>query len=81
METNALISDGVGLEELDKMVTAHGMPVGPITLADEVGIDVANHVREFLMKADLGVRMTGGGKEGATAMSDLVAAGFLGKKT
>lgn len=36
METTALISDGVGLEELDKMVKAHGMPVGPVTLADEV---------------------------------------------
>jgi 3-hydroxyacyl-CoA dehydrogenase len=38
METTALISDGVGLEELDKMVKAHGMPVGPITLADEVRV-------------------------------------------
>ena len=32
----ALIGDGVGLEALDKMVQARGMPVGPITLADEV---------------------------------------------
>lgn len=81
METDALISHGVGLEELDKMVTAYGMPVGPITLGDEVGIDVANHVREFLMNADLGVRMTGGGREGVNAMNDLVANGMLGKKT
>ena len=36
METTALIAHGVGLEELDKMVKAAGMPVGPITLADEV---------------------------------------------
>jgi enoyl-CoA hydratase/long-chain 3-hydroxyacyl-CoA dehydrogenase len=81
METTALIADGVGLEELDKMVTAHGMPVGPITLADEVGIDVANHVREFLANADMGVRMTGGGKEGVNPLRDLVEQGMLGKKT
>ena len=35
----------------------YGMPVGPITLVDEVGIDVANHVRTFLSSADMGARM------------------------
>ena len=37
-----------------------GMPVGPITLSDEVGIDISNHVGSFMSKADLGVRMAGG---------------------
>ena len=37
-----------------------GMPVGPITLSDEVGIDISNHVGSFMSKADLGVRMNGG---------------------
>ena len=36
------------------------MPVGPITLSDEVGIDISNHVGDFMSKADLGVRMHGG---------------------
>jgi enoyl-CoA hydratase/long-chain 3-hydroxyacyl-CoA dehydrogenase len=36
------------------------MPVGPITLSDEVGIDISNHVGSFMSKADLGVRMNGG---------------------
>jgi enoyl-CoA hydratase/long-chain 3-hydroxyacyl-CoA dehydrogenase len=55
------------------------MPVGPITLADEVAIDVANHVREFLASADMGVRMTGG-PEGINPLRDLVDRGILGKK-
>jgi len=36
------------------------MPVGPITLSDEVGIDISCHVGTFMAKADLGVRMNGG---------------------
>ena len=39
----------------------------------QVGIDVANHVREFLCNADMGVRMTGGGNPDKTApMAELV---------
>ena len=45
---------------LDNSMTKFGMPVGPVTLADEVGIDVASHVASFLSEADLGVRMSGG---------------------
>ena len=37
-----------------------GMPVGPITLCDEVGIDISYHVSSFMSKADLGIRMAGG---------------------
>ena len=46
----------------------------------KVGMDVANHVRNFLAAADLGVRMTGGGSRG-NPMQELVDMGCLGKKT
>lgn len=36
VETCALVEAGVGLEKLDKVMKSYGLPVGPITLADEV---------------------------------------------
>lgn len=36
VETCALVEAGVGLEQLDKVMKSYGLPVGPITLADEV---------------------------------------------
>ena len=47
-------------------------------MTDEVGIDVSNHVGQFMSKADLGVRMQGGNPE---LMQKMVAAGFLGRKS
>lgn len=54
-----------------------GMPVGPITLSDEVGIDVSNHVGKFMANADLGDRMKGGNP---AFMAEMVARGMLGRK-
>lgn len=78
VEVSALVKDGVPLETLDKAVTNFGMPVGPITLADEVGIDVSSHVASFLSKADLGVRMEGGD---VSLMKNMMEKGWLGKKS
>ncbi|KAI9908926.1 hypothetical protein PsorP6_015122 [Peronosclerospora sorghi] len=50
-ETLALVSDGVEPAKLDKLITKWGLPVGPITLADEVGLDAAYHVNQTLSKA------------------------------
>ena len=72
------MKDGVQLEALDKAMKNFGMPVGPVTLADEVGIDVTSHVANFLSKADLGVRMTGGD---ITFMENMIEKGWLGKKS
>ncbi|CAM9455404.1 unnamed protein product, partial [Choristocarpus tenellus] len=69
VETFALVEAGVGLEELDKVMKAYGLPVGPITLADEVGMDVAFHVQNFLSSADMDVRMDGGN---VAIMGDMV---------
>jgi len=78
VEVSALARDGASLELLDKSMTNFGMPVGPVTLADEVGIDVSNKVANFLSDADLGVRMTGGD---ISLMGDMVEKGWLGRKS
>lgn len=78
IEVSALVKDGIGLEVLDEAMKKFGMPVGPITLADEVGVDIAYHVANFLSKADLGVRMSGGD---VTLMGNMVEKGWLGKKS
>eukprot|EP00536_Pseudo-nitzschia_multiseries_P007701 jgi/Psemu1/240487/estExt_Genewise1.C_1830085 len=78
VEVSALVCDGVSLDKLDKSVKNFGMPVGPVTLADEVGIDVTSHVASFLSNADLGVRMDGGNID---LMKNMIAKGWLGKKS
>jgi 3-hydroxyacyl-CoA dehydrogenase/enoyl-CoA hydratase/3-hydroxybutyryl-CoA epimerase len=40
--------DGHSLEAIDAAATGFGMPIGPIELADRVGLDVALHVAEIL---------------------------------
>lgn len=57
-ECMALLQQGVDPQRLDQVMTDFGFPVGPISLADEVGIDVAGHVQTFL-GANLGSRMQG----------------------
>lgn len=79
-ETFSLISHGVKIDHLNKVIQNYGMPVGPITLVDEVGIDVANHVKEFLTAADMGVRMSVGDADG-DVLGEMVEKGWLGKKT
>jgi enoyl-CoA hydratase/long-chain 3-hydroxyacyl-CoA dehydrogenase len=43
VEVSALVRDGVELEAVVKAMQNFGMHVDPITLADEVGIDVTSH--------------------------------------
>ncbi|MFT3774574.1 MAG: fatty acid oxidation complex subunit alpha FadJ [Minicystis sp.] len=56
-EASYLLTEGVSIEAIDKAMTAWGWPVGPVTLLDEVGIDVAAHVGPIMVAA-FGERMT-----------------------
>ncbi len=46
-----LLDEGYRIEDLDRAMSDWGMPVGPMALADEVGIDVANKVAHILAEA------------------------------
>lgn len=51
MEALRLVLEGVAIEEVDGALEHFGMPVGPIKLMDEVGIDVGAHIVETLNQA------------------------------
>ncbi len=55
-EAAYLLAEGADIAELDKALVEFGFPVGPITLLDEVGIDVAHKVGP-IMEAAYGKRM------------------------
>ena len=77
-ETLLMIEEGVAIEELDKQMKKKGMPVGPVALMDEVGIDVGAHV----MSGDL--LEYAKQREGAKismGVINMYEAGLLGKKT
>jgi 3-hydroxyacyl-CoA dehydrogenase/enoyl-CoA hydratase/3-hydroxybutyryl-CoA epimerase len=56
-EASWMLAEGIPVEEIDQAAMAFGFPVGPITLLDEVGIDVAEKVGH-IMHAAFGDRMT-----------------------
>ncbi len=51
LEALWLLDEGRRIEELDRAMTDWGMPVGPVELTDEVGIDVAIKVAHILHEA------------------------------
>ena len=55
-EAGRLLDEGASIEAVDAALTAFGFPVGPITLLDEVGIDVGGKVGVVLSEA-FGARM------------------------
>jgi 3-hydroxyacyl-CoA dehydrogenase/enoyl-CoA hydratase/3-hydroxybutyryl-CoA epimerase len=48
IEAGALFENGVSIEKLDETMLDFGMPMGPLRLIDEVGVDVSLHVAKTL---------------------------------
>lgn len=65
--------DGYDFETIDDAATRFGMPVGPIELADRVGLDVALHVARILREVS--------GVEPPASLQRLVEQGRLGAKS
>jgi 3-hydroxyacyl-CoA dehydrogenase/enoyl-CoA hydratase/3-hydroxybutyryl-CoA epimerase len=73
-EAAHLLEEGVAVDVIDKAMKDFGFPVGPITLLDEVGIDVGAKVQKILHHA-FGARM-----DPPPSMAKLIADGRLGRK-
>jgi 3-hydroxyacyl-CoA dehydrogenase/enoyl-CoA hydratase/3-hydroxybutyryl-CoA epimerase len=72
MEAVILESEGVPAPSIDQAALDFGMPMGPLELADTVGLDICLHVGEIL-----GAHF---GSEVPARLRELVAKGALGKK-
>jgi 3-hydroxyacyl-CoA dehydrogenase / enoyl-CoA hydratase / 3-hydroxybutyryl-CoA epimerase len=76
LEALVMLDAGLKKEAIDKTAKDFGMPMGPIELADEVGLDVCLHVAETL-RGSLNREMP----EAPQWLRDKVAKGELGKKS
>jgi 3-hydroxyacyl-CoA dehydrogenase/enoyl-CoA hydratase/3-hydroxybutyryl-CoA epimerase len=56
-EASYILFEGAPVEAIDQAMTSWGWPVGPLTLVDEVGMDVAAHVGPIMVAA-FGERMS-----------------------
>ena len=67
METFRYLEEGNAIEKIDKAMLSFGMPVGPIRLTDEVGIDIP-----YKIFKGMGIRQE--------TLANVVEAGHLGLK-
>lgn len=74
-EAVRLFVDGVSPVRIDRLLVKFGMPMGPFTLLDEVGLDIGAHVARSLFDG-YGVRMTP-----TDALGSMMGPERLGKKT
>jgi len=75
IEAGRMAESGVPVATIDGAMLDFGMPMGPLRLLDEIGLDVANHVAGTMVSA-FGDRF-----EPPLLLADLVRAGHLGKKS
>ncbi|MBD3620087.1 MAG: enoyl-CoA hydratase/isomerase family protein [Chromatiales bacterium] len=73
LEAVILYEEGVPREIIDRAARDFGMPMGPIELADTVGLDICQHVGEILA-GELGYEVP-------KALSRMVERGHLGSKS
>jgi 3-hydroxyacyl-CoA dehydrogenase/enoyl-CoA hydratase/3-hydroxybutyryl-CoA epimerase len=73
-EAGRLLDEGVAVDAIDRALVAFGFPVGPITLIDEVGLDIAGESGK-IMSASFGARLTP-----SASLERVIAAGRLGRK-
>jgi 3-hydroxyacyl-CoA dehydrogenase/enoyl-CoA hydratase/3-hydroxybutyryl-CoA epimerase len=73
-EAGKLLDEGARIEAIDQAMLDYGFPVGPVTLLDEVGLDVAGK-SGAIMAAAFGDRL-----QPSATLGKVLAAGRLGRK-
>ena len=73
-EAGRMLDEGVAVDAIDAALLAFGFPVGPITLLDEVGLDIASK-SGVIMTAAFGDRL-----QPSPALARVLADGRIGRK-
>ena len=75
LEAGQLFTSGASIEDIDEAMLDFGMPMGPLRLIDEVGMDVSLHVADTLATA-FAPRLVV-----PAVLKKMIASGWLGKKS
>lgn len=75
-EALVVLLEGAPMDQIDKVVTKFGMPMGPIALQDLVGLDTSLYAGNVVIEAFKDRAANPG-----SLLADLVKAGRLGQKT
>jgi len=73
LQAFTLLTEGIERDTIDAAAIRWGMPMGPIELADTVGLDVCRHVAATLTDGDVAAE--------AALLDERIEAGHLGKKS
>ncbi len=74
-EAATMFEEGEDIKKIDDVLLSFGMPVGPLALIDQVGVDIGEKVSQILYRA-YGERMAA-----STLMPRMVKRSWLGKKS
>ena len=74
-EAGRLLDEGVSIEAIDTALVQFGFPVGPITLIDEVGLDIAGKAGQIMFDA-FGARLTP-----SDSLRKVIESGRYGRKS
>jgi 3-hydroxyacyl-CoA dehydrogenase/enoyl-CoA hydratase/3-hydroxybutyryl-CoA epimerase len=74
-EAVILITEGLTIEQVDRVMKRFGMPMGPLELLDQVGLDIAAHATHSMQP------LLAGRFEPNAAFEKMRSAGLLGQKS
>ncbi|MCA9131716.1 MAG: enoyl-CoA hydratase/isomerase family protein [Planctomycetales bacterium] len=74
-EAVRMVSEGYPIATIDDELRQFGMPMGPLELIDQIGVDIASHVAGTLSKTHSHAQVP------AAFLAEMTAKGWLGKKS